>query len=269
MISEHVPLPAEEEWNLEVDEVVNTLKKKKNWSAPGRDKISNYWWKHAEALHHGVMHCFKYISKLQGYFPAWFTGGTTTLIPKPGVVSSDNQRQIPCLNIVYKWFTACFLRPMDQHLDVYGLMEVEQRRAKERCSGTKDNLLIEWMVTQDCHRGRRNLSMALVDVTKAYGSVDHEWLSEMMSIHKFPRWLAREVTKLAKAWNTRIVTRTKLGMEMSETIKFRRGLPQGDSLCLCLFTICLNPISWKLKATEGYRLSKPIDTKVTHLLYID
>ena len=56
---------------------------------------------------------------------------------------------------------------------------------------------------------------------------------------------------------------------MSETIQFRRGLPQGDSLCLRLFTICLNAISWKLKATEGYRLSKPIDTKVTHLLYID
>ena len=125
---------------------------------------------------------------------------------------------------------------MDQHLDVYGLMEAEQRGAKEGCSGTTDNLLIERMVTQDCHRGRRNLSMAWVDVTKAYGSVDHEWLSETMSIHRFPRLLARVVTKLSKAWNTRIVTRTKLGMEMSETIQFRRGLPQGDSLCPRLFT---------------------------------
>ena len=83
MISERVPFPSEEEWDLEVDEVVKTVKKKKNWSAPGRDKIYNYWWKHAEALHHGVMHCFKCISKLQGDFPAWFTGGKTTLIPMP------------------------------------------------------------------------------------------------------------------------------------------------------------------------------------------
>ena len=128
---------------------------------------------------------------------------------------------------------------------------------------------IDQMVTQDCHRGRRNLSMAWVDVTKAYDSVDHEWLSEMMSINRFPRWLSRVVTKLSKAWNTRIVTRTKLGVKIAETIQFRRGLPQGDSLCPRLFTICLNTIAWKLKATEGYRLSKPIDTKVTHLLYID
>ena len=78
-----MPLPAEEEWDVEVDEVVKTVEKKKNWSAPGPDTISNYWWKHAEALHHRVMHCFKYISTLQGDFPAGFTGGKTTLIPKP------------------------------------------------------------------------------------------------------------------------------------------------------------------------------------------
>ena len=40
-------------------------------------------------------------------------------------------------------------------------------------------------------------------------------------------------------------------------------------LCPRLFTLCLNPVAWQLKATEGYRLSKPIGTKVTHLLYVD
>ena len=33
--------------------------------------------------------------------------------------------------------------------------------------------------------------------------------------------------------------------------------------------MCLNPIAWKVRATEGYRLSKPISTKITHLLYFD
>ena len=36
-----------------------------------------------------------------------------------------------------------------------------------------------------------------------------------------------------------------------------------------LFTLCLNPIAWNLKATEGYKLSKPISLKITDLLYID
>ena len=31
----------------------------------------------------------------------------------------------------------------------------------------------------------------------------------------------------------------------------------------------MNPIAWKLQASEGYRLSKPINTKITDLLYVD
>ena len=44
---------------------------------------------------------------------------------------------------------------------------------------------------------------------------------------------------------------------------------QGDALCPMLFILCLNPIAWKVRATEGYKLSKPISTNITHLLYID
>ena len=35
------------------------------------------------------------------------------------------------------------------------------------------------------------------------------------------------------------------------------------------FTLCLNPVAWRLSSTEGYRLSKPIASKITNLLYID
>ena len=31
----------------------------------------------------------------------------------------------------------------------------------------------------------------------------------------------------------------------------------------------INPLAWKLRASEGYRLSRPISQKVTDLLYID
>ena len=40
-------------------------------------------------------------------------------------------------------------------------------------------------------------------------------------------------------------------------------------MCPRLFTPCLNPVAWRLRATEGYWLSKPIEVKVTDLLYID
>ena len=264
-----VPPPTEEAWKLETAKAISVLKKKKNWSAPGPDRLVNFWWKRAHVLHEGVARSFEAIAISDDDYPSWFAEGRTSLIPKPGDFTSDNQRPITCLNTVYKWFTSCLLSPTEQHLEEYGLMEGSQRGAKKGCSGTIDNLLIDRVVTMDCQRRRRNLSMAWVDVKKAYDSVDHGWLGEMMVLHRFPKWLCEVICKLSRSWNTRIVANTLHGREVSEPIMFKKGLPQGDALCPKLFTICLNPVAWKISASEGYRLSKPISARVTDLLYID
>ena len=77
-------------------------------------------------------------------------------------------------------------------------------------------MIIDRMVCQDCQRGRRNLSMAWIDVRKAYDSVDHHWLSEMFSLHRFPKWIGNLIDRLSAKWNTRITVRTKQGVETSE-----------------------------------------------------
>ena len=70
-------------------------------------------------------------------------------------------------------------------------MQREHRGARGNCSGTVDNLLIDGMVCEDAQRGKRNLSMAWIDVAKAYDSVDHDWLFEMFTLHRFPIWFAK------------------------------------------------------------------------------
>ena len=77
------------------------------------------------------------------------------------------------------------------------------------------------------------------------------------------------VLKRKKNWSTRIQCKTDKGAETSDVIRFRSGLPQGDAPCPRLFTLCMNPLAWMLKATEGYKLSRPIGSKITDLLYID
>ena len=77
----------EEKIALEVAEAVKVLSKKRNWSAPGPDKIINVWWKRANTLHKGVVESFKEVSKL-------FSEGKTSLIPKEGEFLSENQRRI-------------------------------------------------------------------------------------------------------------------------------------------------------------------------------
>ena len=75
-------------------------------------------------------------------------------------------------------------------------MEREQRGAREKCSATFDNLLIVQMVCQDSQWGKRNLSMAWVDVRKAFDVVDHIWLGEMFELHQFPSAAGRSNTAI-------------------------------------------------------------------------
>ena len=117
-------------------------------------------------------------------------------------------------------------------------MENQQRGAKAGWSGTTDNLQIDRTVTLDCHRHKPNLSVAWVDVRKAYDSVDHRWLNKIMLVYRFPVWICEVVGKLCAAWNTRIVANNKVGNETSPVISFNRGLPHSQGACVLPWEIC-------------------------------
>ena len=91
-------------------------------------------------LHEGVAMSFQIVVNTNIEYPAWFSEGKTTLLPKAGEFTSDNQRPITCLNTLYK---SCLLGPMNEHLETYGSMDGAQRGAHAGCSGTIDNLLID------------------------------------------------------------------------------------------------------------------------------
>ena len=67
--------------------------------------------------------------------PMWFAEGKSSHIPKPGEFTSANQRPITCLNTMYKWFSSCLLKPVDQHRDSYGLMEGNSGERKRTVVG--------------------------------------------------------------------------------------------------------------------------------------
>ena len=88
------------------------------------------------------------------------------------------------------------LIPIEKHLELKELMEGQQRGARKNCSGTVDNLLIDGTVALDCHRRKRNLNAAWIDVRKAYDMVDHLSLVEVLEVHRFPNWLIVTIKNL-------------------------------------------------------------------------
>ena len=75
-------------------------------------------------------------------------------------------------------------------------MEREQRAAREKCSGTFDNLVIDRMVCQDSQSGKRNLSIAWVAVRKAFDPIDHRWLGTDVWASSIPSVVKRSNTAI-------------------------------------------------------------------------
>ena len=49
-INSRVAAPADEQFLLTKEEAVKAIREMRNWSAPGPDHITNYWWKKAYSL---------------------------------------------------------------------------------------------------------------------------------------------------------------------------------------------------------------------------
>ena len=80
VIATRVSPPSDEAWQLESSEAVKVLFKKRNWSVLGPDRLVNYWWKRANALHEDITQVFVFISKQTEVYPLWFSEDKTRLI---------------------------------------------------------------------------------------------------------------------------------------------------------------------------------------------
>ena len=61
-------------------------------------------------------------------------------------------------------------------LDANDKLPVEQKGCKKKSRGTKDQLLIDKTILQDCRKRHTNLGMAWIDYEKAYNMVPHSWI---------------------------------------------------------------------------------------------
>ena len=99
-IREKVLVPPEKDFELSAKQAEKAIMKKSNWSAPGPDRIVNFWWKRANCLHVGIVRAFQVIAQSDQDVPLWFIEGRTSLIPKPGEFPSENQQPMTCLNTI-------------------------------------------------------------------------------------------------------------------------------------------------------------------------
>ena len=138
--------------------------------------------------------------------PKWMTTAKKILCQKdPGKENAvDNYRPISCLPLMWKLMTGIIANSVYEYLEMYNLLPVEQKGCRRNSRGTKDQLLIDKMVLNDCKKRDTNLGMAQIDYKKAYDMIPHSWISE--SLELVSEIILEFIRKSVKKYNTELTS---------------------------------------------------------------
>ncbi|XP_044766265.1 uncharacterized protein LOC123322386 [Coccinella septempunctata] len=252
----------------EVD-VRDTIKRMKNWAAPGIDGIHSYWWKALTSTHKVLARLIGGALKNPQKIPHYFTEGKTYLLPKKEDLDHpENYRPITCLSSIYKIITSLLANKINTHLKHCNVMAWEQNGCRSKSRGSKELLVIDNELTKLARRRNKNIAIAWIDYQKAYDTVPHSWLIEVLVIYKIERRVIEVLKTLMATWRTTLsLCEGGISYETSE-IQIKRGIFQGDGLSPPWFCLALNALSGMLnRSAYGYAVDER--TKITHLFYMD
>ena len=255
--------------NISITEalVKQQCKKMPNWKSPGPDGVQGFWIKKFTTLHKRIADQMDDMINNRVEIPKWMTIGKTVLIQKDGSKGNavENFRPISCLPLMWKLMTGMIAEKVYEFLDTNDILPVEQKGCRRKSRGTKDQLLIDKMILQDCRRRHTNLAMAWVDYKKAYDMVPHSWIMECLKLVQVSDNVIDFIEKSMKKWQTEL---TSYG-EILGKVNMRRGIFQGDSLSPLLFVICMIPITSVLRKVRAGYVLRGGEVKVNHLLFMD
>ena len=111
--------------------------------------------------------------------------GITYILPKVSETNNPkNYRPITCLSTTYKLLTSIITERTYSSLEQKKLLPSEQKGCRIGSYGCKDQLLINRMFIENCHKKKRSLSTAWIDYRKAFNSVPHSWILKALDIFK-------------------------------------------------------------------------------------
>jgi hypothetical protein len=100
---------------------------RRDWKAPGRDKIPNFWLKQLTATHKHIAAIFNKLTEAD-QIPEWLMSGATILIPKnENTENPKNYRPVTCLPTTYKLLSSIMSRCMQKYVENENLIPKEQK----------------------------------------------------------------------------------------------------------------------------------------------
>ena len=248
------------------ENVTKQTKKLANWKSPGPDGLQGYWLKNLSSLRERIATQLDECLQMNNV-PEWMTKGKTVLIikDKEQGAAVTNFRPITCLPLMWKVLTGVLSEETYVYLDRHKLLPEEQKGCRKKSRGTKDQLLIDKMIIQNCKRRQTGLGMAWLDFKKAFDMVPHSWIIYCMELMGVAKNTIHLLSTTMNSWKTMLT----VGNQTLGEVDIKRGIFQGDSFSPLLFVISLIPLTLLLrKMKAGYDLGGR-QGKINHLLFMD
>lgn len=83
---------------------------------------------------------------------------------------------------MFKIMTNLVLLKINKHITMNNIMCENQKGCRQDSRGCKEQLIIDHVICAQAKKRNKNISVAWVDYSKAYDSVPHSWLLEILHI---------------------------------------------------------------------------------------
>ena len=153
-----------------------------------------------------------------------------------GQTNWPNFRPIALQNIMLKLYTGCINQFLQDHCKCSNTITAEQAGGKKEVWGCLEQLMINKIILEEVTENRRFLITIWLDYQKAFDSVPHKWLIKALELTKVPERIITAIKTLMKKWSTNVNIQYGATSIESQPIQYLRGIFQGDSLSVLLFS---------------------------------
>ena len=170
---------------------------------------------------------------------------------------------------MYKILSSIVTSRMSYHNNANKIIPNEQKGNTRNTYGTIDQLIINKMVMDNVKLKQRNILTAWINYKKTFDSVPHDWIIEILKIHKFDPITTNFLRKTMNKQKTSLHLNHRDGQIKTNHFSINTGIFQGDSPSGLLFILSLLPLSWLLNTSNiGYRINRQGDI-ISYLLFMD
>lgn len=251
-------IPAEEKTKTIIEEKIKFLA---NWKTPGPEQVYNYFIKCIHSLHGKMIELIQNAIKDPSQIDEELYIGNTYLISKvPKANKGKDLRPITCLPNIYKLLSKVVSALLSDFCDVNEVVSENQMGTRRGCQGAKQQALLNKNLNQ---KYDNKLFTSWIDVQKAYDSIHHRYLIEILERMEVPLNMIAFVSRTLRMQQTNLICNKQ---DMGR-VEIKKGLLQGDSLSPLLFVVAMEPVSRQLiRCCEKVKMG---DFELNHLIFID